>query len=256
MNWWILLLVFGFLAVHLFKMVRLYLVLMEHNISFARFVLLYIRTTFLNLIIPFKLGEIYRVEEIARETRVWQVGLLSVLVDRYFDMTALLILLVPFDLFFRKGLSSITMVLLVVISAVALLYAAVPKSYGYLNRYLIMKPSSTRSMAALRGLDVVKKWYDFANNLITGRAALIVLASFFGWISEVVTLKALASYLGFSFALGDFASYIEAIFMNGQSPILAMYTRGAAFAFLVLALIGYTLYFAMRIRRKAGKGNL
>lgn len=256
MNWWIFLLVFGVLAVHIFKMARLYLVLMEHKISFVRFVLLYIRTTFFNLIIPFKLGEIYRVEEIARETRVWQVGLLSVLVDRYFDMTALLILLVPFDLFFRKGLSPITMVLLVVIVAVALLYAAVPKSYGYLNRYLIMKRSSPRSMAALRGLDVVKKWYDFTNNLITGRSALIVFASLFGWISEVITLKVLAIYLELAFALGDFASYIEAIFMNGKSRLLTMYTSGAAFAFLVLAVIGYALYFAMGMRRKARKGNL
>lgn len=253
MNWWILLLVFGFLAVHVFKMIRLYLVLMEHKISFGRFVLLYIRTTFINLIIPFKLGELYRVEEIARETKVWQVGLLSVLVDRYFDMTALLLLLIPFDLFFRKALSPITMVLLVIIVCVALLYTAVPKSYGYLNRYLIMKRSSVRSMAALKGLDIVKKWYDFTKNLITGRSALIVLASLLGWGSEVVTLKALASYNGFSFALGDFASYIEAIFMNGNSQILTMYTRGAAGAFMVLAILGYVIYFLTRVSKKAGK---
>ncbi len=253
MNWWILLLVLGFLAVHVFKMARLYLVLMEHKISFGRFVLLYIRTTFLNLIIPFKLGELYRVEEIARETKVWQVGVLSVLVDRYFDLTALLFLLIPFDLLFRKTLSPITMVLLAIIVCVALLYTAVPKSYGYLNRYLIMKRSSARSMAALKGLDIVKKWYDFTNKLITGRSALIVLASLLGWGSEVVTLKALASYKGFSFALGDFASYIEAIFMNGNSQILNIYTSRAADAFFVLAILGYVIYFVTETRRKAGK---
>lgn len=253
MNWWILLLVFGFFAVHVFKMARLYLVLMEHKIPFGRFVLLYIRTTFVNLIIPFKLGELYRVEEIARETKVWQVGVLSVLVDRYFDMTALLFLLIPFDLFFRKTLSPITMVLLIIIVCVALLYTAVPKSYGYLNRYLIMKRSSTRSMAALKGLDIVKKWYDFTNNLITGRSSLIVLASLLGWGSEVVTLKALASYKGFSFALGDFASYIEAIFMNGNSQILNIYTSSAAGALFVLAILGYVIYFVTETSRKAGK---
>ena len=46
----------GFIAVHFFKMLRLYLVLMEHRISFGRFILLYLRTTFINLITPFKLG--------------------------------------------------------------------------------------------------------------------------------------------------------------------------------------------------------
>ena len=253
MIWWTILIVVGFLAVHLFKMARLYLVLMEHKISFGRFVLLYIRTTFINLIIPFKLGEVYRVEEIARETKVWQVGLLSVLVDRYFDMTALLCLLVPFDLFYRKALSPITIVLLVVIVVVALLYMAIPSSYAYMNRYLIVKKSSARSMAALRGLDVVKKWYDFTKNLVTGRYALIVLASLLGWISEVITLKALASYKGLTFAFGDFASYIEAIFMNGKSQILTMYTGTTAMAFLGLTIAGYAIYIIVNVCKKAGK---
>lgn len=253
MIWWTILIVIGFFAVHLFKMARLYLVLMEHKISFGRFILLYIRTTFINLIIPFKLGEVYRVEEIARETKVWQVGLLSVLVDRYFDMTALLLVLLPFDIFFRKALSPITVILLVLIAVVALIYLAIPSSYAYMNRYLIMKKSSVRSLAALRGLDVVKKWYDFTKNLITGRSALIVLMSLLGWVSEAVTLKALASYKGLSFALGDFASYIEAIFMNGNSQILTMYTGTTAVAFFVLTILGYMISIVVNVCRKAGK---
>lgn len=255
MVWWMLLIVLGFVAVHLFKMARLYLVLMEHKISFGRFILLYFRTTFINLIIPFKIGEVYRVEEIARETKVWQVGLLSVLVDRYFDMTALLLLLIPFDLFFRKALSPITAVLLVVIAIVALLYMAIPASYAYMNRYLIMKKSSARSMAALRGLDVVKKWYDFTKNLITGRSALIVFASLLGWVSEVVTLKALASVGKGTFALSDFASYIEAIFMNGDSLILTTYEGITAAVFFVLTVLGYVLNILVKVCKKAGKDN-
>ncbi|MBQ8527275.1 MAG: flippase-like domain-containing protein [Lachnospiraceae bacterium] len=246
---WTIVIVLGFMAVHLFKMARLYLVLMEHKISFGRFILLYFRTTFINLIIPFKLGEVYRVEEIARETRVWQVGLLSVLVDRYFDTVALFMLLLPFDLFFRGQLSVITVVFLAIIVIVALLYLAVPSSYTYLNRYLIMKKSSSRSLAALKSLDVVKKWYDFAKDLISGRYALIVAASLMGWISEVVALKALASFKGLQFGFGDFASYIEAIFMNGNSQILTIYTGTTAFAFLVLTVIGYVVALCLRGRR-------
>ena len=253
MVWWMILIVIGFLAVHLFKMARLYLVLMEHKISFGRFILLYIRTTFINLIIPFKLGEVYRVEEIARETKVWQVGLLSVLVDRYFDMTALLLLLVPFDLYFNRSLSSITTVLLILIAVVALLYTTIPPSYAYMNRYLIMKKSSARSMAALRSLDVIKKWYDFTKNLITGRSYLIVLASLLGWVSEVVTLKALATVWKGTFQLRDFALYIKAIFMNGDSLILTTYEGMAGAVFLALTVLGYALYFILRAVKKAGK---
>ncbi len=253
MNWWILLIVVGFLAVHLFKMTRLYLVLMEHKLPFVRFLLLYIRTTFINLIIPFKLGEVYRVEEISRETRVWQVGFLSVLADRYFDMTALLFLLVPFDLLFNRALSPITAVLLLVIVVLALLYIAIPPSYEYMNRYLIMRKASPRSLAALRGLDVVKRWYDFTNNLIKGRSALIVFASLLGWASEVVTLKALALFGGEDFMLSDFALYIKAIFMHEDSLILTTYESMTGAIFLALTILGYVLYITVNVCKKAGK---
>ena len=112
----------GFIAVHFFKMLRLYLVLMEHRISFGRFILLYLRTTFINLIIPFKLGELYRIEEIARVTKIWQVGFLSVLVDRFFDTLALLCVLLPLDLILRGGISVITIVFLVALFVIALVY--------------------------------------------------------------------------------------------------------------------------------------
>ena len=129
----------GFIAVHFFKMLRLYLVLMEHRISFGRFILLYLRTTFINLIIPFKLGELYRIEEIARVTKIWQVGFLSVLVDRFFDTLALLCVLLPLDLILRGCISVITIVFLVALFVIALVYLAIPASYTYLNRYLIMR---------------------------------------------------------------------------------------------------------------------
>ena len=48
--WWLIpLLLAGFILVHTAKMLRLYLVLMEHKIGFGRFVLLYLKTTLVNL---------------------------------------------------------------------------------------------------------------------------------------------------------------------------------------------------------------
>ena len=81
--WWLVpLFLAGFILVHLAKMLRLYLVLMEHKIRLGRFILLYLKTTLVNLIIPFKLGELYRIFCISRETKHWQVGVLSILVNR------------------------------------------------------------------------------------------------------------------------------------------------------------------------------
>lgn len=241
----------GFIAVHFFKMLRLYLVLMEHKISFGRFILLYLRTTFINLIIPFKLGELYRIEEIARVTKIWQVGFLSVLVDRFFDTLALLCVLLPLDLILRGGISVITLVFLVVLVLITLVYLAIPASYTYLNRYLIMRKTSGRALMALRGLDIVKSWYDFTHELITGRSALIVAASFLGWGAEIITLRALSIWMHISFGLGDFASYIEAVLLKGKSSLLEAYTRMGAIALLILTILGYVSYLLYHRKERA-----
>ena len=212
----------GFIAVHFFKMLRLYLVLMEHRISFGRFILLYLRTTFINLIIPFKLGELYRIEEIARVTKIWQVGFLSVLVDRFFDTLALLCVLLPLDLILRGGISVITIVFLVALFVIALVYLAIPASYTYLNRYLI-----------------------------TGRSALIVAASFLGWGTEIITLRVLSIWMHISFGLGDFASYIEAVLLKGESSLLETYTRMGAIALLILTILGYVSYLLYHRKEQA-----
>ena len=103
----------------------------------------------------------------------------------------------------------ITIVFLVALFVIALVYLAIPASYTYLNRYLIMRKTSGRALVALRGLDIVKSWYDFTHELITGRSALIVAASFLGRGAEIITLWALTIWMQFSIGLGEFYTFIE-----------------------------------------------
>ena len=45
-----------------------------------------------------------------------------------------------------------------------------------------------------------------------------------------------------SFGLGDFASYIEAVLLKGESSLLETYTRMGAIALLILTILGYVSY--------------
>lgn len=249
--WWLIpLFLAGFILVHLAKMLRLYLVLMEHKISFGRFVLLYLKTTLVNLIIPFKLGELYRIFCISRETKHWQVGVLSVLVDRFFDTLALCIILLPLDVLVFGRLSFITLAFIVVMAVIVMCYISILPTYKYLNRYVIKQKSSTRAMAALKGLDVIKIWYDFTQNLISGRFALILLSSFAGWAFEIGAIKVLAAYLALPFGMGDFATYIEAIFGIGSSELLRPYT---VYSVVLMAVFTVSGLVAMLIKSRSKK---
>lgn len=249
MWWFVLAIAVCFLAVHAAKMIRLYLVLMEHKIGLGRFLLLYCKTTLVNLIIPFKLGEIYRIFAIGRDTGIWQVGILSVLIDRFFDIAALLLVLLPLDIVFFGKISFITWVFLGIILVIAGIYLSIEPTYQYLNKYIIKEKSSGRSMAVLKGLDIVNSWYGFTKNLVRGRFALIFLASFAGWIFEILTLKALAGFLAAPFGIGSFSEYIRSLFMAGESSIARTYTLVGAGVFLLFSIVGQVVYFIRRKRK-------
>lgn len=249
MFWFVLAIEVCFLAVHAAKMIRLYLVLMEHKIGFGRFLLLYCKTTFVNFIIPFKLGEIYRIFAIGKDTGVWQVGILSVLIDRFFDIAALLLVLLPLDIVFFKEISLITWIFLAVILIIAGIYLSIEPTYRYLNKYIIKEKSSGRSMAVLKGLDVVNDWYEFTKNLVQGRFALIFLSSFAGWIFEILALKALAGLLAVPFGIGSFSEYIKSLFMAGESSIAKNYTVLGAGVFLLFSIAGQTVSIVRKRKR-------
>lgn len=223
---------------------------------FAEFILLYVRTTLVNLIVPFKLGEVYRIEEISRKTKVWQVGVLSVVVDRFFDTLALLVLLIPAELLAFRSLTILSLSFFVVLASLCILYVAIPSSFGYLNQYLIQKKSSVRSLAALRVLDIIKNWYDFTKELVSGRYMLISLSSFMGWLCEIFTLKMLADVMKWPFHYSDFVNYVGAVLQNNDYDTLKWsYTFLAMITFAICTVVFHAGYYVAKWVEKKSVGN-
>ena len=236
----------GFFLVHALKMLRFYLVLLEQKIPFKDFVVLYIKTTFANLLIPFKIGEIYRAFCVVRLTGQKEIGILSVILDRFFDTFILLLFLIPYDLLALRGLTFMTGILLLFLLTVMLLYRMFEPTYFYLNRYIIQNAKTGRGISVLSFLETLREWYDYIKNLIRGRQYLIVLCSALGWITEFGLLWLIASYLRMPFGLTEFADYIHSIFSTEKSIILALYSRYSILILLVLLV----LIFGVRLLRR------
>lgn len=246
--WMIPLFLVGFAMVHLTKLMRLYLILLEQKIDFKHFVLTYLKTTFVNLLIPFKLGELFRVYCFAKETKEFQVGLFSVIVDRFFDTVALLIILIPFELFLSGNVTFVTAALTVFSTLAIFMFSMFPGIYTYLNRYIIRQKTSHRSMLVLRGLEITKVWYDYVRNLIIGRYALVILLSCIAWLAEIGVLFCLSAICGISFGIGAFSEYIAAIFMSGTSELLKTYSL-AGISIIGLATIAAWIVLCIQKKR-------
>lgn len=240
-----------FLCVHLIKMMRLYLIVMDQKLSFDRFVPAYLRTTLVNIIVPYKLGEIYRVAVFARIAGGLRTGFFCVLIDRFFDTLALVIILLPYQ-FLIAGKVTVPVILLTAFEAVVLVaYRVFKPTYVFLNRYIITSRDSRRSMMALSALEKLDEWYEYTRNLVTGRYGILLLSSLAAWILEIAVLAGFTKICGGGFSVSDFGAYIESIVSGSSFPTKRLYTIASASVVAILTAV-FTIRYLIAAK-KAGK---
>jgi hypothetical protein len=237
----------GFLFVHFAKMLRFYLILMEQKINFLRFIKVYMKITFVNLALPFKLGEIFRIYCFSMETKDGKIGILSVIIDRLFDISALLVVLIPYDLIVRGSISPVTLALTLFAAVILFLYRIFLPTYHYLNQYLITNTESKEAVKFLYVLESGKLWYDYIRKLLKGRSSLVFIFSCIGWIAEFGVLMCMQEVLDKKFGISGFVEYINSIFGMGQVELLNIYTTVSC---IILAIITVSVYGASYYTRK------
>ena len=239
-----------FIVAHIMKFIRFYLVLLEQKrIYFISMIFLYARTTLVNLLIPFKLGEFYRIFAVKRVTGDLPAGILSVVVDRFFDTVALVLIILPFEVLYEGQIGLIPALLSVFLLVLFAIYLFFKPSYLYLNRYLIREKNSIRSITTLRYMDIANSYHETLSTLIIGRSPLIFLSSIFGWVFEFLALKCLASAFAMTFTLREFNEYIDSIFMIGSLPISRIYACLTIILIAIFTCISATLFTIDKRRR-------
>lgn len=237
-----------FVIVHIVKLARLYLILIDEKIPFRRFVFLYCLTTLVNLIIPFKLGEFFRIFVFCRATKSFRIGFLSVVLDRFFDTVALVLILLPFELLRGRAVPASTLLLTVFVVVAVFAYVAFPSFYTYLNRYMIMNRSSKGDMGILKLLELTRLGYEYVKRLIHGRYALLTIFSFVAWLLECGILYLLSNFLGISDKT-DISAYIQSIVAADHTLLMDRYVifgicfmSAATIVTLIICLCTHTLY--------------
>lgn len=241
----------GFVIVHLIKMMRMYLIVMDKKYDFEKFVPAYLRTTLVNLIIPFKLGEIYRIVVFGRMTDNFETGFFSVLIDRFFDTFAIVLLLLPYQILVTGNMTMPVIVLSLFLIVLVFAYIIFPSSYRFLNRYIITSKSSKRSMSALKMLEMLREWYEYVSGLVSGRYGLMILFSVAAWMFEITVLIGFSRIFGVRFKISDFGTYIESILSGRTYALSREYTIASICVIAVATLISVIVYFAGRTRRKS-----
>lgn len=244
-----------YIASHVLRWLRLYVILLDFERSLARVAKLYGTLALVGRMIPLKLGEGFRFIELSRTVGNMRTALVVIAIERYFDALTLLWLLL-YAFIFDPLIPADTAMLLIVLSVVAILGSLAYRGLSGFARYLrflaATRSRSEKGIAALRLAGSLDRVAEDVGGILRGRAVILAVLSLAVWAFEVATmgLAVAAMSEGDGSFLGSLLRGLNALLVAGESGSAA----GAYFAltFLVVLAAGLPLTIGYAIARLRG----
>lgn len=237
-----------FILLHLIKASRLYLILLEARISSNRFLKQYFKTTLVTILIPFKLGEFFRIYCFSKEAKSYKVGLMGVLIDRFFDTIILLLFILPYQLLDNNKSPYITMIIIGFLLMICMINLVIYITYPYLNHFMVLHHSDKKALIFLEYLEQMKNMQRDILKMIKGRSALIMFLSALAWTIEFFALKTIMLVLLKPFDLRVFGEYLEYSFFGSNNELTIFYF---CFSSIIIAFLSAYIYLKSFLKKGA-----
>lgn len=240
-----------FIVIHIVRFARMYFILLEDLINPNRFLQLYIKTSFVSTLIPFKIGELFKMYCYSVETNSSMKGIIAVLIEKFFDAMILCIFMIPYA-FINNNLNPLLMILLIFIVIVLVVYFSFEGTYQYLNRFLICRGGGKKSLTLLKILEAIKKTVDGTKRTLQGRFSLLFFLSLIAWCTEGILLITINSG-EISFNFTTLFSYVNDAFFGTENYLFSYYSCLCAIIFSITMLIIYGKKYYSLLRKKGAK---
>ena len=237
-----------FLLAHFFRFIRMYFILLEDLINPNRFLQIYLKTTFVSTLIPFKIGEIFKMYCYGVETDSYAKGIVAVIIEKFFDAIVLCIFMIPHAI--QSTIPNVLLIIMASFIVIAMtIFLSFERTYCYLNQFLIRRGGGQKSLFVLKILEVSKKTYDNTKRTLRGRSAIILLLSVLAWSAETALLILMNA--GADFDLNMIYVYINDAFFGINNTFFTYYTNLCAIIFpSIIAIIYGKKYFTIIKERR------
>lgn len=225
-------------AVFGLKLVRLYLVFVNTGLRFRTHALQFFKTLLVSLVLPFKLGDVFRVYCYGTHIGNFLRSFMAVLLDRFVDTLALVCILLALVVFRSAALPWLLYVLGAFLLVVMLCYAAFPSLYAYWSEYLLRSRATMQRLRYLRFLQQTNVLYQEFRSVVQGRLLLLFLLSMLAWTAE---LFCIARFFG-----EDVAAYLLAAAGLAGDRVQQQFVLFGILLVLAVMLLGYVLRWGRR----------
>ena len=243
----IILAIIPFICIHLLRIIRQYIILMENKIKMKKLTRAYLFSSITNTIIPFKIGEIYKIYLYGYEMNNYKKSVIAVLIDKFFDAIFLLIAFIIIEIVNKQETSLITILLLIFVFLVIITYVSFEKTYKFLNKYLIINKNTKFSNKCLKILEEIKDIFIDVKNMINNREILIIILTILSWMFEICFAFIICKSINLNLSLISFITYINDSFFGMQNGLSNYYIYVTSIIFII--------YIAIITINKGGKNE-
>lgn len=212
--------------VYSIKAIRLFFTLYGYGLKARDFLELYCKVTIVSVVLPYKLGEFFRMYSYGREINNYTKGTIIIILDRFMDTAALCTMML---FWLDKNSSSNTggflvFITLAVLFFLTLIYLNFPSNYQFWNKYFLEAKASEHRIRTLKQLKSLQNIYREVQSIIKGRGIILYFLSLLAWIVEVGSQNT------------DVASYLFSA-MNGSSSLFVIVSVVTLLSFYALLLM-------------------
>lgn len=232
-----------FLMIHGLKFARMYFILLEEKLPLWRAMKIYVKATFVSTLVPYKIGELFRMYCYGSEINHFAKGIIAVLIERFFDAISLCLILIPSIIGGWQGNYMFPVLLVAFLIIVAAVYMAFDGTYKYLNRFLITNSGGKKGLRSLATLERIKSFFTTAKSMLKGRQMVIMLLSLLSWIIECCMLWVMGWFMGKEVTLASIGEYISDGFFGVENIFFNNYIYLCMTVFLILLVIIYAKKF-------------
>lgn len=228
--------------VYIIKALRMYIILYGADISFAKHMEQYFRTVPASLLLPFKMGDIFRAYCYGYQMKNYLKGIIVILMDRFVDSLALLSMIFIINSISGTNYSLIFYLLVAFLIFVMACYLLFPPIYRYWNKYFIKNVASARKNTCLKILSRMEHTYEEIYAMVKGRFAVLYILSFAAWVIEIGRIALFTKVFSHTGTMQASSEYLLSALYKTKS----VYLKQFIYVGVVIALIGYLIVWYLK----------
>lgn len=235
------------IVVYGIKAIRLYFIMFNQNISINLFLKQYCKVLPVSIIMPFKLGELFKIYCYGYALQNYFNGAVIILLDRFIDTLAIVSLIVILSAIYGTNPGILFYVFIVFIVGIILCYMLLPGMFRYWTHYFIKAEATKNNLRVLEILEKLNGSLIEIQNIVKGRCMILYIISLIAWIVELGGVAIINQFSGERNILTGIMEYLESVLYSSNSAYLRQFILVSV---AVMLFIYVVLYFKMRLAKE------